>query len=73
MPGRRSAGEARRLGQEIGCLKPTTQAEANAQDFERVEEEVVGAGKHEEYHRLLEMLEKTYCQAPEARRIVGRL
>jgi len=26
-----------------------------------VEEEVVGAGKHEEYHRLLEMLEKTYC------------
>jgi len=38
-----------------------------------VEEEVVGAGKHEEYHRLLEMLEKTYCQAPEARRIVGRL
>jgi hemerythrin-like domain-containing protein len=30
-------------------------------DFERVEEEVVGAGKHEEYHRLLEKLEKTYC------------
>jgi len=30
-------------------------------DFERVEEEVVGAGKHEEYHRLLEELERTYC------------
>jgi len=26
-----------------------------------VEEEVVGAGKHEEYHRRLEKLEKTYC------------
>jgi len=41
-------------------LSPQIQA-ALEKDFERVEEEVVGAGKHEEYHRLLEMLEKTYC------------
>jgi len=41
-------------------LSPQTQAGLE-KDFERVEEEVVGAGKHEEYHRLLEKLEKTYC------------
>lgn len=41
-------------------LSPQTQAGLE-KDFERVEEEVVGAGKHEEYHRLLEMLEKAYC------------
>ena len=41
-------------------LSPKTQAGLE-KDFERVEEEVVGAGKHEEYHRLLEKLEKTYC------------
>ncbi len=41
-------------------LSPQTQAGLE-KDFERVEDEVVGAGKHEEYHRLLEELEKTYC------------
>lgn len=41
-------------------LSPQTQAGLE-KDFERVEEEVVGTGKHEEYHRLLEELEKTYC------------
>jgi len=41
-------------------LSPQTQT-ALEKDFERVEEEVVGVGKHEEYHRLLEELEKTYC------------
>jgi len=41
-------------------LSPQTQVGLE-KDFERVEEEVVGAGKHEEYHRLLEKLEKTYC------------
>jgi len=41
-------------------LSPQTQAGLE-KDFERVEEEVVGPGKHEEYHRLLEKLEKTYC------------
>jgi hemerythrin-like domain-containing protein len=30
-------------------------------EFERVEEVVVGVGKHEEYHRLLDELEKSYC------------
>jgi hemerythrin-like domain-containing protein len=41
-------------------LSPQSQAGLE-KDFERVEEEVVGAGKHEEYHRLLEQLEKAYC------------
>jgi len=41
-------------------LSPQVQAGLE-KDFERVEEEVVGAGKHEEYHRLLEKLEKIYC------------
>jgi hemerythrin-like domain-containing protein len=41
-------------------LSPQTQA-GLAKDFARVETEVVGAGKHGEYLRLLEKLEKTYC------------
>ena len=41
-------------------LSPQTQTTLE-EGFEKVEEEVVGAGKHEEYHRLLEELEKTYC------------
>lgn len=44
-------------------LSPQIQAGLE-KDFEREEEEVVGPGKHEGYHRLLEMLERTYCQAP---------
>lgn len=31
-----------------------------AEDFERVEEERVGHGKHEEFHRVMEELKKTY-------------
>ncbi|OGD18041.1 MAG: hemerythrin [Candidatus Aminicenantes bacterium RBG_16_63_16] len=41
-------------------LSPQAQSSLE-KDFERVEEEVVGAGQHEEYHRLLEKLEKIYC------------
>jgi hemerythrin-like domain-containing protein len=41
-------------------LSPQVQAGLE-KEFERVEEEVIGAGKHEEYHRLLEKLQKAYC------------
>ena len=41
-------------------LSPQTQAGLE-KDFARVEKEVVGPGKHGEYLRLLEKLEKTYC------------
>jgi hemerythrin-like domain-containing protein len=56
------------IHKEDNILYPIADARLTAQtkaflekEFERVEEEVVGAGKHEEYHRLLEELEKTYC------------
>jgi hemerythrin-like domain-containing protein len=56
------------IRKEDNILYPIADARLSVQtqarlekDFERVEEEVVGAGKHEEYHRLLEELEKTYC------------
>jgi hemerythrin-like domain-containing protein len=56
------------IHKEDNILYPIADARLSSQtqaglekDFERVEEEVVGAGKHEEYHRLLEELEKTYC------------
>jgi hemerythrin-like domain-containing protein len=55
------------IHKEDNILYPIADARLSARaqvrlekDFEKVEEEVVGAGKHEEYHRLLEKLEKTY-------------
>jgi hemerythrin-like domain-containing protein len=56
------------IHKEDNILYPIADARLSAETqtalekgFERVEEEIVGAGKHEEYHRLLEELEKTYC------------
>jgi hemerythrin-like domain-containing protein len=56
------------IQKEDNILYPIADARLSSQtqatletDFERVEEEVVGEGKHEEYHRLLEELEKRYC------------
>ena len=44
-------------------LSPQTQKTLE-KEFERVEEKVVGRGKHEEYHRLLNELERAYCESP---------
>jgi hemerythrin-like domain-containing protein len=41
------------------CLSPEKKEEL-LEAFERAEEEKIGEGKHEEFHRLLERLEKTY-------------
>jgi hemerythrin-like domain-containing protein len=56
------------IHKEDNILYPIADARLSAEtkatlekEFERVEEVVVGVGKHEEYHRLLDELEKSYC------------
>ncbi len=41
-------------------LSPQDQDEL-LKSFERIEQERIGPGKHEEFHRLLKQLEQTYC------------
>ena len=43
-----------------GSRIPKKTQEALLADFEKVEEERVGHGKHEEFHRLLDLLKEIY-------------
>ncbi|MEW5900285.1 MAG: hemerythrin domain-containing protein [Acidobacteriota bacterium] len=46
----------------IADQRLSTQTQAKLEkEFERMETEIIGPGKHEEYHGLLEKLEKAYC------------
>jgi hemerythrin-like domain-containing protein len=53
----------------MGEMYPMADARLSEKDqetlhdaFSRVEEEVVGKGKHEEFHRLLERLQEIYLK-----------
>lgn len=59
------------IGKEDNILYPMADArlsEAAQQDlekgFEKIEEEVIGPGRHEEFHKLLHHLEEEYLKKP---------
>jgi len=53
--------EEHRLFSEADRVIPIPQQEHLEEEYERVEEEVVGAGRHEAFHAMLEDMERRYA------------